>query len=189
MKCFQSFQVGCKHLKIRIWNQNPQSSSECSKDLLRFMIFIRVCDFSSSYVISGKMQLLAFGCEKALPYSSLFLLLPLGLWAPSALGAALPPAQDWAHPSNSAQTLPRSLQWDRQAGSSFSPCFCQVEQRQQDDQPSLQSHGEPPLSGTAGAAVKPKASNQAGLASPLLAAQEPKIGWDTGKRSFSPATA
>lgn len=67
---FQSFQVGCKHLKNIIWNQIPQSPSGVHQS------FIDVYVFLLGFMISqAAVGLLASGWVKAQLYSSLFLLL------------------------------------------------------------------------------------------------------------------
>lgn len=72
---FQSFQVGCKHLKNIIWNQIPQSPSGVHQR------FIDVYDFCWGLWSLRQLRdcwlgvTLAFGWLKALLYSSLFFLL------------------------------------------------------------------------------------------------------------------
>lgn len=103
---FQSFQVGCKHLKNIIWNQIPQSPSGVHQS------FIDVYDFCWGLWSLRQLRDCWLGVTPGLWTGESTavlqpLLSPFGLWVLSAPAAALPQLRTQHRP------CPNSHQWGR----------------------------------------------------------------------------
>lgn len=152
---FQSFQVGCKHLKNIIWNQIPQSPSGVHQR------FIDVYDFCWGLWSLRQLRdcwlgvTLAFGWLKALLYSSLFFLLLC-----SGFSLLL---QQHCHSSGHGTVSAQAL---TSGAGELDPALPLLSARWNSTKgmsPHLSELGDPPLSGTA---IKPLQ-----IPSPRLAAR------------------